>query len=170
MATPDATDFNKLSSDLYRHWEKAMAGWWDQVLESPSFLGSMSNNLAATAQARATYEKSVDEQMERLHLPTRKDVVRVARIATLLEERLLAQEDLLLQLKDQLADAERAALQARIDAAEARVELRDTLAALRHELAELRLARPTAPAAAGTASDEAEGAEAARPVRRVGRS
>lgn len=145
--TNDTVDFSKLSADLYRNWERAMAGWWDQVLESPSFLGAMGQNLAAQSQARAVYERSVDEQMERMHLPTRKDLVRVTRIATLLEERLLAQEDLLLQLKDQLAAAERAALTARIDAAEARLELRDSVAALRADVAALRgaVAAPAAP-------------------------
>lgn len=133
-----APDLDKLSGELYRNWEKAMTSWWDQVLESPAFLGAMGQNLSAQAQARSTYERSVDDTMEKLHLPTRKDLVRVARIATLLEERLLAQEDLLLAMKDRLEEAERHAMQARVEAAEARLELRETLAALRAEVAALR--------------------------------
>jgi hypothetical protein len=166
--TNDTVDFSKLSADLYRNWERAMAGWWDQVLESPSFLGAMGQNLAAQAQARAVYERSVDEQMERMHLPTRKDLVRVARIATLLEERLLAQEDLLLQLKDQLTAAERAALTARIDAAEARLELRDAVTALRADVASLReaVAAPAITAPSAPVPDAA----ASRTSRRGGRS
>jgi hypothetical protein len=146
--TSDNVDFSKLSADLYRHWERAMGGWWDQVLESPSFLGAMSENLAAQSHARASYERSVDEQLERMHLPTRKDLVRVTRIATLLEERLLAQEDLLLELKDQLAAAERAALTARIDAAEARLELRQAVESLRADVAAMREPHPPPVAAA----------------------
>lgn len=143
-------DFEKLSGDLYRNWEKAMTSWWDQVLESPAFLGAMGQNLATQSQARATYEKSVDETMEKLHLPTRKDLVRVARIATLLEERLLAQEDLLLAMKDRLADAEREAVRARVEAAEARLEIRETLAALRGDVEALHAApqRSEGPSAA----------------------
>lgn len=115
-----------------------MGAWWDQVLQSPAFLGAMSENLAARTQARASYERAMESAMDRMHLPTRKDIGRVARIATLLEERLLAQEDLLLSLTDQLADAQREAVQARIDAANARLELQEELGRLRAELAALR--------------------------------
>ncbi|GDX83914.1 hypothetical protein LBMAG42_57250 [Deltaproteobacteria bacterium] len=127
-------DLSKLGDELYKHWEGAMTSWWDQVLESPSFLGAMGQNLEGAARARGQYERSVDDTMEKMHLPTRSDVVRVAKIAAMLEERLLQQEDLVLELKDQLGRLERETIQARIEAAEARLELRDTLAALRSDL------------------------------------
>jgi len=119
-----------------------MGAWWDQVLRSPAFLAAMSESLAARTQARATYERTMEGAMDRMHLPTRKDIGRVARVATLLEERLLAQEDLLLSVKDQLAAAQRDAVQARIDAAEARLELKQEIVSLRAQLAELRPAGP----------------------------
>lgn len=131
MASPDPS---RLSGDLYRQWEKAMSGWWDQVLESPAFLGAVGQNLTAGAQTRSAYEKVVDETMERMHLPTRQDMVRLAKVCTMLEDRLLAQEDILLELKDKLAASEREAIQARIEAAETRLELRERLDALQHKL------------------------------------
>lgn len=145
-----------------------MGAWWDQVLQSPVFLGAMSENLASRTQARTTYERTMESAMDRMHLPTRKDIGRVARVATLLEERLLAQEDLLLSLKDQLAAAQREAVQARIDAVEARLELKEQLDQLRHELAALRssssgAAQPEGPPPAGP-----EGAPARKPRARRG--
>lgn len=148
MAQPETPDFEKLSGELYHHWEKAMTSWWDQVLESPAFLGAMGQNLAAQSVARGAYEKNVDDTMEKLHLPTRKDLVRVARIATLLEERLLGQEDVILELKDKLVALERETVTARVEAAEARLELRESLAAIRAELEALRAAAGAPPAAA----------------------
>ncbi len=136
MATVNP-ELDKLSADLYRQWEKAMGGWWDTVLESPAFLGAMGQNLSAQTQARATWETTVDENLERMHLPTRKDLIRVARIASLLEDRLLAQEDMLLAMTDKLAAVERDAVQARIEAAEARLELRETLALVRADIAKV---------------------------------
>lgn len=147
----ETPDFEKLSGELYRNWEKAMTSWWDQVLESPAFLGAMGQNLSAQAQARSTYEKSVDDTMEKLHLPTRKDLVRVARIATLLEDRLLGQEDQILDLKAKLVSLEREAVQARLEAAEARLELREALGGIRAELEALRAA-PVPSIAAATAA------------------
>ncbi|MFZ5480041.1 MAG: hypothetical protein ACOZNI_24970 [Myxococcota bacterium] len=132
---PDKTpDLDALNGEIYRNWEKAMTTWWDQVLESPAFLGGMGQQLSATSQARGAYERAVNETMEKLHLPTRGDVVRLARVCTLLEERLLAQEDLLLAMKDRMDTLEKAALEARIEAAEARVELRERLDALKDTL------------------------------------
>lgn len=140
MATVTNPDLGKLGDELYKHWEKAMSSWWDQVLESPQFLGSMGQNLEGMAKARGQYERSVDDTMERMHLPTRGDVVRVAKIAAMLEERLLQQEDLVLGLQDQIAKMEKETVQARIEAAEARLELRETLAVLKDELVRLRSA------------------------------
>ncbi len=144
--TPEDPRVSRLSHDLYEQWERAMTAWWDQALASPSFLGAMGRGLATQAGARGAYERKVDAQMERLHLPTRKDLVRVTRIATLLEEKVLAQEDRLVELQDALAVARREVVQARIEAAEARIELRDTLAAVQQELAALRAEGRSAPA------------------------
>lgn len=130
-------DLSKLSGELYRQWEKSMAQWWDQVLESPAFLNSMGGNLSAQAQARSGYEKAVDQTLEQLHLPSRTDVVRLTRIATALEDRLLGLEDRLLEMGDRAEHLEREVLKARVDAAEARVEMRERLAALEARLAEL---------------------------------
>ncbi|MDP2310115.1 MAG: hypothetical protein Q8P18_29125 [Pseudomonadota bacterium] len=150
MATPRGKPPGptRFSEQLYQGWEKAMGAWWDQVLQSPSFLGAMSENLVSRTQARATYERTMEGAMDRMHLPTRKDIGRVARVATLLEERLLAQEDLLLSMKDQLAAAQRDAVQARIDTAQARLELKDQLIQLRGELASLQVTTQPAELAA----------------------
>ena len=123
-------DLSQLSGDLYRQWEKSMTSWWDQVVDSPAFLGGMSKQVGQLAEARGRYEEAVDESLERLHLPTRKDVIRLARVCTLLEERLLSQEDLILGLQDRMEGLEREVLQARVEAAEARLEARERLEAL----------------------------------------
>ena len=133
-APSPSPDLGKLGDELYHHWERAMGSWWDQVLDTPGVLGAMGQGLGATARARGQYERSVDDTMQKLHLPTRGDVVRVAKIAGMLEERLLQHEDLVLELKDQVARLERETVVARIEAAEARLELRETLAALRADI------------------------------------
>ena len=130
-------DLSKLSGEMYRQWEKSMSQWWDQVLESPAFLNSMGGNLAAQAQARSGYEKAVDQSLEQLHLPSRNDLVRLTRIATVLEDRILGLEDRLLEMSDRADGLEREVLKARVEAAEARVEMRDRLAALESRLREL---------------------------------
>ena len=136
MAKQDSnTDFTAASQQMYDQWEKAMTSWWDQVLESPAFLGAMGKNLGQQAQARARYEETVDTAMEQMHLPTRSDLVRVARIATLLEDKLLAIEDRVLEIEDKLTVVESEAVKARIEAAEARLELRESLAGLHTRLA-----------------------------------
>ncbi len=140
MASAPPPDFSKLGDQMYKHWEKAMTQWWDATLDSPAFLGAMGKNLEGAARARGQYEKAVDQSLEKMHLPTRGDLVRVARVAALLEERLLQQEDHVLELKDRLARTEKEVVEARIEAAEARLELRDTLAAIRGDLAAGRVA------------------------------
>lgn len=167
---------SRFGEQLYESWEKAMGAWWDQVLKSPAFLGAVGEGLAQRTQVRAGYERAMETAMDRMHLPTRKDIGRVARIATLLEERLLAQEDILLSLKDELLDARREAVQARIEAAQARLELQEELRRLHAELATLearvRLASPSAAAAsresdgASPAADAASAAPAPPPARR----
>lgn len=141
MATSNGTssagptlDFAKLSQDMYSQWESSMTAWWDQVLDSPDFLKASGDNLSRMAQARKQYETQVDEGLTRMHLPTRSDLVRVARIATLLEERLLQVEDSLLKMQDQLASVEKETIQARVEAAEARLEQREHLVQLQARL------------------------------------
>jgi hypothetical protein len=136
----------RLADQLYVGWERAMTAWWDQVLQSPAFLNLLGESLSTRTQARAAYERAMDTAMDRMHLPNRKDIGRVARIATLLEERLLAQEDLLLELKDELVEARKDAVRARIEAAEARVAAQEELGRLRAELAALQQRVGDAPA------------------------
>lgn len=153
MATADGTaDFQQFTDDMYKMWEQSMTTWWDQVLDSPEFLGASGKGLSAMANARRQYEAGVDEQLTKMHLPTRGDLTRLARIATLLEERVLKMEDTVLEVKDLLVEREariqsleKEVLQARIEATEARVELRETLAALKDQLATLQpAAKPAA--------------------------
>lgn len=136
MANADM-DFSKMSQQFYEQWEKGMTAWWDQVLESPAFLSAMGDNLTQTSRARGAYAKAVDDGLTKMHLPTRGDLVRVARIATLLEEKVLSVEDRLLEIQDQLGRIEKESVTARIDAAETRIELRERLEALERRLAAL---------------------------------
>lgn len=152
MAT-STPDMDRFAAEAYKTWEKAMTTWWDQVLESPAFLGQMNQGLAGAASARGAYTRAVDQWMEQAHLPTREDIVRLLKICSQLEDRLLGQEDLLLELKDKLAAAEKEALEARVAAAEARVELRERLAALEARLA----ASPSGPAPVAPARRRKEG-------------
>lgn len=138
MAQPDLT---QLSGEMYKQWEKAASDWWDKVLESPSFLGAMGDQVAAQSRLRKGYEERVDESMAAMHLPSRKDVVRLARVATLLEGKLLSLEDRLLSLDDRLSamDArmdgiERETLRARVDAAEARLAVAERLTSLEDKI------------------------------------
>jgi hypothetical protein len=128
-------EWNRMSGAMYDQWEKGMTAWWDQVLENPQFLKAMGENLSARARGEKMYQQAVDEGLERAHLPSRTDLVRVARIATLLEEKVLRVEDAVLQMKDQLDRIEREALLARVEAAEARVALQERLAGLEGRLA-----------------------------------
>jgi hypothetical protein len=125
---------SSFDSEMMKAWEKSVAAWWDEVLDSDEFLDAMGSNVAGGARARAGYEQNVDKGMQSLHLPTRKDLVRVARICGLLEDKLLGMEDKLLAMDDRLADMERASLQARIDAAEARLANQEKLATIEAKL------------------------------------
>lgn len=138
MANPD--EFSKLSGEMYRQWEKSMATWWDKVLEHPSFLKGMSDNLETTNKARKGYEESVDKSMADLHLPSRKDVVRVARVASMLEDKLLGLEDQFLAQGDTLTRLEKDSLQARVDAAETMIGLQDRLSAIEARLEQIATA------------------------------
>lgn len=143
-------DLSKLSGELYRQWEKGMAQWWDQVLESPAFLSGMGQSLSGQAQARANYEQAVDQTLEQLHIPSRKDFIRLTRVATMLEDKLLSLEDKLLTMSDQLAAQERETLLARVESAEARIEAREQLAALQARLDALEGKAPAATSAAAS--------------------
>jgi len=140
--TPGAADFSQLSGEMYRAWEQSMTRWWDSVLDSPQFMGAVGRNLEAGARARGQYESAVDDALTKMHLPTRKDLVQVARICSLLEDRLLGMEDRLLTIGDRLASMEKEVVLARIEAAEARVEQREGLAALRARLEALEAPAP----------------------------
>jgi len=139
---PDLEAFSQMSADLYKQWEDSLSSWWDQVVESPAFLEGAGNGMAGVSKIRAQYEQQMDDNLSKMHLPSRGDITRLARIATLLERRLLDLEDRLLEMKDALAERDaRAArleaelIQARIEAAEGRIEQRTTLQALQARLA-----------------------------------
>lgn len=135
-------------NDMHKAWEKAMTQWWDTVLESPAFTETMGQGLAGHEKVRKAYEEQVDKNLQAMHLPTRKDLVRVAKICSLLEDRLLALEDRLLELEDSRAEAERAALEARIAAAEAQLEHNERLSSIEARLDALLAQAPKkAPAA-----------------------
>ncbi len=129
-----AEDVSGLTGELYRQWERSMAEWWDKVLESPAFMSGMGDTLAWQAKSRGQWEDHVDGTMEQLHLPSRKDIVRLARIATLLEDRILSMEDSLLEIGDQLNRIEAETLRARVDAAEALVTVQERLASIEARL------------------------------------
>ena len=147
---PDLEAFSKMSAELYRQWEESVSGWWDQVVESPAFLDGASKSMGGLAGLRAQYEQQMDDNLSRMHLPSRGDITRLARIANLLERRLLDLEDRLLQMNDALAERdarsariEAELIQARIEAAEARIEQRTRLEALEARLAAMEeAARP----------------------------
>lgn len=133
-------DFTQMSQQLYDQWEKGMTSWWDQVLDNPAFLATLGDNVANQARVKGQYAKAVDDSLRKMHLPTRGDLVRVARIATLLEEKVLTVEDHLLTIQDTLGRIEKEAITARIEAAEARIEVRERLAGLEERLASLESA------------------------------
>lgn len=121
-------DASKLSGEMYRQWEKSMSSWWGQVLESPAFLSQLGQGAEAQAKARKSWEDNVDKTMGEMHLPSRSDVTRLAKVASMLEDRLLSLEDRLLAMQDQLDRIEKATLQARVDAAEALLAVQDKAA------------------------------------------
>jgi hypothetical protein len=128
------SDLSNLSAEMYKAWEKSMGAWWDQVLDTPEFLKAMGDGATASATARRQWEEGVDQTLTQWHLPTRGDLTRVARIASLVEDRLLQVEDQLLSLEDRLVAIEREALKARIESTEHLVALTERLAALEARL------------------------------------
>jgi hypothetical protein len=126
----DQPDLSRLSGELYRQWEQAVGDWWDKTLQTPAFLHAMGDSLGAQTRMRRDWETRVDESLSAMHLPSRQDVIRVTRVATLLEDKLLGLEDRLLALEDRLATIERETLKARVEAAEARVFAQERLEGL----------------------------------------
>lgn len=124
------SDLKDMSTEMYRAWETSMTKWWDAVLDDPQFIKGMGDNLSAQSRARKGYEDQVDKTMESMHLPSRKDVVRVARIASLLEDKIIGLEDALLEQTDAIGRVEAESLKARVDAAEALVTVQERLEAL----------------------------------------
>ena len=121
------SELKDMSMEMYRQWEKSMSTWWDGVLDDPSVIQGMGENMAAQSKVRKGYETQVDKTMETMHLPSRKDVVRVARIASLLEDKVLALEDALLEQQDALQRIEKDSLKARVEQAETLIAVQDRL-------------------------------------------
>jgi hypothetical protein len=121
-----------------------MSRWWDHVLEDPGFVKSMGDGLAGQAKLRGQYEDGVDRTMEAMHLPTRKDVVRLAKIASMLEDRLVAVGDRVLEQGDVLQRVEKETLKARVDAAEALLAVQERLATIESKLDRLLAGKPAA--------------------------
>lgn len=126
--------WKKATAEWVGAWERGMAAWWDKVLDSPEVLSAMNRTLAGQVEARRNLQRTGQRWMERMNLPTRADLSRITRIATLLEERLLSLEDTLLDLGDRLAATEKEAIRARVEAAETRIELMEKLATLEARL------------------------------------
>lgn len=122
--------------DWFRQWEQSVTQWWDAVLEDPRFVKGMGDSLAGTAEVRSAWESGVDDTMHRMHLPAKSDVVRLARVASLLEDRLVALEDQVAESSARLERIEKEMLRARVDAATALVELRELADVLRARLPE----------------------------------
>ncbi len=128
-------DLSALTGELYRNWERTTATFWDQVLDDPNFLNGMSGLAAANATAQRRMAEATNKTLETLHLPTREDITRVARLVGQVEDRLLAVEDQLHALTDSVAAAHKEALKARVEAAETRLALEERLAGIEALLA-----------------------------------
>lgn len=137
-----------MNAEWFRQWEQSVTKWWDTVLEDPKFVQGMGDNLAGRAQVRTTWEDGVDRTMEQMHLPSKRDLVRLARIASLLEDRLVATEDALAETHERLARLEKETLRGRIESAEALLAMQERLDALTAELARVSAAAPSTPAPA----------------------
>jgi hypothetical protein len=147
------SDLKDMSMEMYRQWEKSMATWWDGVLDDPTVVKGMGDNLAAQSRVRKGFEDQVDKTMTDMHLPSRSDVVRVARIASLLEDKVLAVEDALLEQHDALQRIEKESLQGRIQSAETLVSVQERLDTIESKLdALLAAVQQAAPAKPATRS------------------
>ncbi|MEQ1569180.1 MAG: hypothetical protein ABMA64_26325 [Myxococcota bacterium] len=131
--------------DGFREWERSVAAWWNTVLDDPAFVRGMGDAMAGRSQVAQQVQEGVDRTLDAWHLPSKRDLVRVAHIASLLEDRLVGLEDTVADLTERLDRIEKEALRARIDAAEVRLMLDQRLDAIDAGLARLS-APPAKPA------------------------
>ncbi len=115
------------SNQMYEQWEKGMTEWWEGMMQNPAFLGSLGDNMANMTQMRTAWDDAIDQGLERARMPTRKDMIRLASIISLLEDKLMKVEDQLLASGDQLVQMEKALLTSRIESVEMRLELNERL-------------------------------------------
>jgi hypothetical protein len=120
--------------NLFEEWEKSVASWWTTVLDDPAFVRGMGDALAGRGQAVAAMQENVDKAMEAWHLPSKRDLLRLSRVASLLEDRLVALEDQVGELGARLDRIEKDALKARIESAETRVMLEEKLGVIAAKL------------------------------------
>lgn len=90
--------------------------------------------IAARSALRGAWEAQVDRSMESMHLPSRTDLLRLARIVSSLEDRLVAVEDQVFEQSVQRSRLERETLKARVHAAEALVTVTERLACLEEKI------------------------------------
>lgn len=127
-----------LDDDLLQRWEQHFARWWGEVLEDPGAMRRVSEQIAARSALRSTWEAEIDRSMESMHLPSRTDLLRLARIVSSLEDRLVAVEDQVFEQSVQRSRLERETLKARVHAAEALVTVTERLACLEEKIDALR--------------------------------
>ncbi|MFT6146179.1 MAG: hypothetical protein ACJATT_005913 [Myxococcota bacterium] len=118
---------NEANNHLYDQWEKGMTKWWESLMQNPAFLGSLGENMANMTQMRTAWDDAVDQGLERSRMPTRKDMIRLVSVVSLLEDKLLKVEDQLLTSQDRLVEMEKTLLTVRIESAEMRLELNERL-------------------------------------------
>ena len=58
------SDLKDMSMEMYRQWEKSMATWWDGLLDDPTVIKGMGDNLAAQSRVRKGFEDQVDTYHE----------------------------------------------------------------------------------------------------------
>jgi hypothetical protein len=127
--------------DWLKQWEQSLAKWWDTALEDPAFVRGFGDALAGRAQLRSSWEQGMEQTLEQMHMPSKRDVIRLARIASMLEDRLVNVEEQLADVSARLDRMEKEALRARIDSAEVLIRLEEQLRAL-HEKLDARLEAP----------------------------
>jgi hypothetical protein len=120
--------------DWLKQWEQSLAKWWDTALEDPAFVRGFGDALAGRAQVRSSWEEGMERTLDQMHMPSKRDVVRLARIASLLEDRLVNVEEQLAEMNTRLDRMEKEALRARIDSAEVLIRLEEQLRALHDKL------------------------------------
>ena len=119
---PSSKDLSQLTQKLQLQWEESMRQWWTQSMENPTFLQAMGENIAAMAQAEQEVEETAEEQLRRLHLPSRKDLARLSSSHALLEEQIFKQNDRIQELEEQLKNLEQELIQTRIETTNSQIE------------------------------------------------